>query len=242
MPEDIAAGLGLPKDHGEIVARVEPGEAAARAGIRQGDVIVKVNGQDVSPDNTLSYIVAKTPVGTKMPIELIREGQRKSVVVTIGERPPEDQLASAANPGDDDNADATPQGTPDQSTRNTLGLGFQTLTPDIDRRLGLPGTLRGVVVNYVDPSSDAGAVGLQVRDVILQIDQTPVTTSQAAAAAIEAARKTKKTTVLVRAAREQSGPLHRGQVAQQLIRASANKKRAERDDHSALSFVVRSDS
>jgi serine protease Do len=197
MTEDIAAGLGLPKDHGEIVARVEPGEAAARAGIRQGDVIVKVNGQDVTPDNTLSYIVAKTPVGSKMPIELIREGQRKAVVVTIGERPPEDQLAGTANPGDDESDDNAAQANPDQSTRNTLGLGFQTLTPELDRKLGLPGTVRGVVINYVDPSSDAGAVGLQPRDVILQIDQIPVTSSQAAAAAIEAARKAKKSTVLL---------------------------------------------
>src|SRR3546814_7131469 len=61
MTEDIAASLGLQKDRGEIVARVEPGEAAARAGIRQGDVIVKVNGQEVTPENTLSYLVANLP-------------------------------------------------------------------------------------------------------------------------------------------------------------------------------------
>jgi serine protease Do len=132
-----------------------------------------------------------------MPIELIREGQRKAVVVTIGERPPEDQLAGTANPGDDESDDNAAQANPDQSTRNTLGLGFQTLTPELDRKLGLPGTVRGVVINYVDPSSDAGAVGLQPRDVILQIDQIPVTSSQAAAAAIEAARKAKKSTVLL---------------------------------------------
>ncbi|MDB5685774.1 MAG: protease [Rhizorhabdus sp.] len=198
MTEDIAAGLGLPKDRGEIVARVEPGEAAARGGVRQGDVIVKVNGQEVSPDNTLSYIVAKTPVGTKMPIEIIREGQRKTLIVTLGERPPEDQLAGITNPSDDDGDDSNGAPTaPDQALRTTLGLGVQTLTPDLSRRLGLPGTLRGVVINYVDPSSDAGGQGFQLRDVILQIDQVPVTTSQAAAAAVEAARKAKKATVLL---------------------------------------------
>ncbi len=198
MTEDIAAGLGLPKDRGEIVARVEPGEAAARGGVRQGDVIVKVNGQDVTPDNTLSYIVAKTAVGTKMPIEIIRDGQPKTLVVTLGERPPEDQLAAAGNPGEDDGDDSNGAPTaPDQSTRNTLGLGLQTLTPDLARRLGLAGTLRGVVINYVDPSSDAGTQGFQPRDVILQIDQTPVATTQAAAAVVEAARKAKKATVLL---------------------------------------------
>jgi len=211
MTEDIAAGLGLPKDRGEIVARIEPGEAAARGGVRQGDVIVKVNGQDVTPDNTLSYIVAKTPVGTKMPIEIIREGQRKTLTVTLGERPPEDQLAGVTNPSDDDSDSGSGAPTaPDQSTRNTLGLGLQTLTPDLARRLGLPGTVRGVVINYVDPSSDAGAQGFQPRDVILQIDQTPVTTSQAAAAAVEAARKAKKTTVLLFVQRGTNPPRYIG--------------------------------
>src|SRR3546814_11847281 len=72
MTEDIAASLGLQKDRGEIVARVEPGEAAARAGIRPGDVIVKVNGQEVTPENTLSYRVANLPIGPPWPLERIR--------------------------------------------------------------------------------------------------------------------------------------------------------------------------
>ena len=204
MTEDIATSLGLPKDRGEIVARVEPGEAAARAGIRQGDVIVSVNGQEITPDNTLSYIVAKQPVGTKMPVEVIREGQRKTLTVTVGERPPEDQLATSGVPGadgDDDNDSNSAQTAPDQSTRNTVGLGFQTLTPDLARRLGLQPTLRGVVINYVDPSSDAGAQGFQVRDLVLQINNVPVTTVQAAAAQIEAARKANKSSVLLFAQR-----------------------------------------
>ena len=211
MTEDIATSLGLPKDRGEIVARVEPGEAAARAGIRQGDVIVSVNGQDVTPDNTLSYIVGKTPVGTRMPIELIREGQRRTVTVTLGERPPEDQLAASAD-GDADQGDddSSAQAAPDQATRNAVGLGFQTLTPDIARRLGVSPTLKGVVVNYVDPSSDAAANGFQPRDIILQINNVPVTTAQAAAAQIAAAKKAKRPTVLLFAQRGNNPPRYIG--------------------------------
>jgi serine protease Do len=212
MSEDIATSLGLPKDRGEIVARVEPGEAAARAGIRQGDVIVKVNGQEVSPDNTLSYIVGKTPVGTRMPIEIIRGGQRKTVTVTLGERPPEEQLA--ANDGADNDDSQSDSGTPtapaDQSTRNTIGLGFQTLTPDLARRIGVAPTTRGVVINYVDPSSDAAANGFQPRDIILQINNVPVPTVQAAAAQIEAARKAKRPTVLLFAQRGNNPPRYIG--------------------------------
>jgi len=65
----------------------------------------------------------------------------------------------------------------------------------------VPPTLRGVVINYVDPSSDAGAQGFQPRDIVLQINNVPVTTVQAAAAQIEAARKAKKSTVLLFAQR-----------------------------------------
>ncbi len=210
MTEDIASGLGLPKDRGEIVARVEPGEAAARAGIRQGDVIVTVNGQEVSPDNTLSYIVGKTAVGTRMPIELIRDGQRKTVTVTLGERPPEEQLANAGNEDGDANEGVSPPTAPDASTRNALGLGFQPLTPDLARRLGVAATLRGVVVNYVDPSSDAAANGFQPRDIILQINNVPVSTVQAASAQIEAAKKSKRPTVVLFVQRGNNPPRYVG--------------------------------
>ena len=211
MTEDIAASLGLPKDRGEIVARVEPGEAAARAGIRQGDVILKVNGQDVSPDDTLSYIIGKTPVGSRMPIELIRNGERRTVTVTLGERPPEDQLAAAADPGSlPDGDDAAAPSAPDQASRNAIGLGFQTLTPDIARKLGVNPTTKGVVVNYVDPSSDAASEGFQPRDIILQINNVPVATAQAAAAQIEAARRAGRRKVLLFAQRGNSQPRYIG--------------------------------
>ena len=211
MTEDIATSLGLPKDRGEIVARVEPGEAASRAGIRQGDVIVKVNNQEVTPDNTLSYIVGKTPVGARLPIELIREGQRKTITVTLGERPPEDQLANNGEDAGDQNegAPSSPVA-PDQLTRNAIGLGLQTLTPDIARRMGLSPTLRGVVISYVDPSSDAAANGFQPRDVILQINNVPVASVQAAAAQIDAARKAKRPSVLLFVQRGNNPPRYVG--------------------------------
>src|SRR3546814_19384318 len=99
MTEDIAASLGLQKDRGEIVARVEPGEAAARAGIRPGDVIVKVNGQEVTPENTLSYLVANLPIGTRVPNELIRNGKRMTVDAVVGERPSEQHWAESLGGG-----------------------------------------------------------------------------------------------------------------------------------------------
>ena len=76
LDEDIAPTLGLPKDSGEIVRTVVPNGPGARGGLAQGDVITKVNGQQVTPDQTVSYLVANTPVGARVPFEIIRGGKR----------------------------------------------------------------------------------------------------------------------------------------------------------------------
>ena len=68
-PENIAASLGLPKDQGEIVRSVVPGEAAERAGLRQGDVILSVGGQMVTPDETVSFLIAEELKARRIPPE-----------------------------------------------------------------------------------------------------------------------------------------------------------------------------
>ncbi|MDB5662012.1 MAG: hypothetical protein JWN59_350 [Sphingomonas bacterium] len=197
LSQDIAAGLGLPKDRGEIVARVEPGYAAARAGIRQGDVIVRVNNVEVTPDTTLSYIVANLPLGSRVPIDLIRDGRRQTVTAIVGERPPEDQLAASI--GEDDGGVPAPGGgvQAPAALRDSLGLTLQPITAPIASQLGLPSTVRGLVVTAVDPSSDAGAEGIQRGDVVLSINQRPTVTTADATAAVNAARGAARDTVLM---------------------------------------------
>jgi serine protease Do len=160
-------------------------------------VIVRVNGQEVTPDNTLSYIVAGQPVGSRVTLEVIRNGKPLTLNAMLAERPPEDQLAGNDN---DDGDDGTPNNggqTAPSSLRNSLGLSLQTLTPQIAQQLGLPGGTHGVVVTGVDDSSDAGAKGLQPRDIILSIGQRPVNNVAEAAAAVEAAKKAGFKTVLL---------------------------------------------
>ncbi|HWL46440.1 MAG TPA: Do family serine endopeptidase [Sphingomonadaceae bacterium] len=207
MSEDIAAGLGLPKDHGEIVSRVEPGEGAARAGIRQGDVIVSVSGKAVTPDNSLSYIVANTPIGSRVPIEVIRGGKRLTLNAVIGERPPEDQLAANDSDNDSDEGDSAGDAQP---TRDSIGLALQALTPQIASQLGLTSVTRGVVVTAVDPSSDAAAEGIQRGDIILTINQKPTATVADAVAAVAAARKAGRGTVLLFIQRGNGTPRYLG--------------------------------
>ncbi len=200
IDDEMATALGLAKNHGEIVGRVEPGYAAAKAGVQQGDVIVRVNNQDVTPDNTLSYIVSNLPIGSRVPIELIRRGQHVTVTAVVGERPPEDQLASASggDQGDDDEGgDAGPQSAQTKAAATSLGASLQALTPQIAQQLSVPVTTKGVVIATVDPDSDLASNGIKRGDIILGINQIPTPTVAIAAQTIAAAKAAGRDTVLL---------------------------------------------
>ncbi len=210
----IADALGLPKGRGELVNSVEPNQPAARAGIRSGDVIVRVNNREVNPDESLSFIVANLPVGSRVPIELIRDGKRQTVTATLVERPSEEQLAGFNRPQqDDDQGFGNGGGDDDQQSdnvaaRNALGLSVQPLTPVIARQVGVPEDTRGVVVAGVDADSDAGQKGFRRGDVILSVNQRPVLTGADVAAAVNAARAAGRTNVLLYVRRGSAQPLY----------------------------------
>ena len=211
LTTDIAAGLGLPKDKGEIVASVEPSGPAARAGIKQGDVILRINNSDVTYDNTLSYIVANTPVGTSVPIELMREGQRKTLNATVAQRPAESivQKNAGLTPDEDEAADVKKdEGA--EAAKASLGITLQPLTSQMRQQLRVPETVKGVVIAGISPSSDAAAEGLQRGDIILQINQKPTTTPAEAAAIVSAAKAAGRDTVLMLVQRGTAAPRYLG--------------------------------
>jgi serine protease Do len=194
LDEGIADSLGIEKNHGELIARVEPGEAADKAGIKQGDVVVKVNGRDVTPDQTLSYLVANQAVGSRVPIEVIRDGRRQTLTAVLGERPSEEKIASL---GGGQGLDPEDEKTSQSATRESLGLALQTLTPDISRQLGINASVRGVVIGAVDPSSDAAAKGLQRGDVIISVNYKAASSPADIAAAANAAKTAGRSNVLL---------------------------------------------
>ena len=216
IDEGVAAALGIERNRGELIRTVTPGGPAARAGVEQGDVVISVAGQPVTPDQTLAYLVSRQPVGSRIPLEIIRGGQRRTVNVAIAERPSEDDLARLNNlepdaPAVEDADKDEPQSSGQRSTQGSLGLSIQTLTPAIARRLQLAdANVRGVVVAGVDPNSDAGQKGVQAGDIILSINQTSTPTPEAAAAAIEAARRSGRNTVLLLVRRGNTTPAYVG--------------------------------
>jgi serine protease Do len=173
LTADLAESFGVAKGTGTIVARVEPGQAAEKAGIRQGDVIVRVNNQEVTPDQTLSYIVANVTPGTRIPIELVRDGKRQTVTLTVGTRPPDEELAQQFDPEDNDSG---PQDSETMSAAS-LGIAVTPLTAQIARSIGADATAQGVVVLGVDANSDAAGKGLTRGDLITTANRTPVRTA-----------------------------------------------------------------
>ena len=195
LSEDIAASLGLPKDNGEIVRSVVPNGPAARGGLQQGDVILRVNGQQVTPDQPVSYLIANTPVGSRVPLDIVRAGKRGTVTVQVGERPTEEQLAALSGGGQ--GTQGTEQGTTAIAPQKALGLSLAPLTPELARAANLPATARGVIITAVDPNSDASEQGLQRGDLIVSVNNQPVTTPAQVIAAVDAARKANRSSVLL---------------------------------------------
>ena len=163
FPQDVTPALakqfGLSKPGGALVSGLKPDAPAARAGLKDGDVILTLNGQAVQSANDLRLRISQTAPGSSVKLGISREGKTQDVNVTLAELP---QDASAAE-------------APGESGGGGLeGVNVQELTPDTAKELQLaPGT-RGVVVGSVDPSSAAAAAGLSRGDVIQEVNHKPV--------------------------------------------------------------------
>jgi serine protease Do len=194
IDEDLAPSVGIAKDTGEIVRSLVPGGPGALAGLQQGDVIVKVNGQQVTPDQTVSYLIANSPVGQKVPLEIIRGGRRATVMVPVAQRPTEEALLKLSGTGNptDSGAVAAPA-----APQRALGLSLTPLTPDLARAATLPASARGVLITAVDPNANAAEQGLQRGDLIVSVNNQPVSSPAQVIAMVDAARKAGRTSVLL---------------------------------------------
>ncbi len=197
--EDIADALGIAKNRGELVQMVQPDQPAQQAGLRSGDVVLTVNGEEITPDRTLSFIVANIAPGTTVPITYLRDGERRRANVTVGRRPSEQELAQQQMFNDDDEPDAgmTP-GDSSSLVENALGIQAIPIDATIARQLGVPGDTQGLAITGVDPNSDAARRGLSRGVMILSANSQPVATLEALEEVIADARAAGRNAVLLR--------------------------------------------
>ena len=152
---EIAEAMELKTPRGVLIADVIKGSPAAEAGIRQGDVVVSINGKEVNDPSALQFLVSEIAPGTKVPVTVIRDGSRKTVTVTIGD------LSEAEVPRDtylvEDN-------------RFLEGARIAELSPPLRESLEVPNNVDGVVVAGVESNSPASSTGLRPGDVIVAIN------------------------------------------------------------------------
>ena len=172
VTSDMAASLGLKEAGGVIISGVEAGSAAERAGLKQGDVIEKFNGQPIKDLNQLRNRVAETAPGSSATVTINREGSNRDVQVMLRE-------AANTTADDDGEKDAT---TPGETT--ALGVSVAPLTPELADQLKLPKGATGVVVQDVTPDGRAAGAGIQPGDVIQQVNRQPVKTIDELRAAV----------------------------------------------------------
>ncbi|HSO67929.1 MAG TPA: DegQ family serine endoprotease [Desulfatirhabdiaceae bacterium] len=153
---EMARYFGLKEARGALVAMVVADGPAEKAGILQGDVIVTFNGQPVVESRDLSRIVASTPVGETVTVQVMRDGKAFALQAKVGEM-------------DSD----SPTGDSGDSSHKSLGMSVQNLTPQIAGELGLKKNV-GVVVTDVEPGSAAAEAMIRKGDVIREVNRKPV--------------------------------------------------------------------
>jgi serine protease Do len=196
IDDDLANSFGLQKNQGELLRQIEPGQPAEKAGLKVGDVVLRVNGKPVNPDQSLSYLVANITPGSRVPIDIIRQGRPMTVATVIGTRPSEEALQAKQTGADnDDMSDEDDTPTVGKIAPNALGVTVQTLTPPIARNFSIDSSVQGVVIATVDPASDAASKGLKRGDVIISANGTPTPTPAALGAAVAQAKSSGRTQV-----------------------------------------------
>lgn len=167
---------------GAVVTQVESDSPGAKAGLQIGDVITEIDGQKVSDAGELQVMVGQKQPGTRITLEVLRNGKSMSIPVTLE--------ALAKNPGESGN-EVTSQG------KMRWGVGLSDLTPDMRDQLQVPHDVHGAVIDRVQPGSAADNAGLQQGDIILEVNRHNVQTAAEAQQALSNVPKGQDALLLV---------------------------------------------
>jgi len=185
---DLVEALGMKKPRGALVAAVTANSPAQRAGLKEGDVIVRFDGKDIPAMRDLPRIVAATAIGRPVSVEVLRAGKTQTFTVTLGRLEQRPKAAAAPASG------ALAAGA--SGTASLLGLTVTRLTDALRKTHKLAHKGDGVVVTKARPGPAADK-GIRVGDTITEVSQNPVRTAAAFASAVDAARRSGRKAVLL---------------------------------------------
>ena len=182
VTDDLAKEFGLTDNSGALVGEVTTGSPAAKAGLKEGDVITRFNGRPIKTSQQLRLLVSQTSPGTTVKLELLRDGKTMEIEAKLTELPSEglSKAGSGRAKGDNDLLD---------------GVTIDDLDLRTRRQFGIPNAVDGPVVVRIDPASPAARSGLQAGDVIMEINRRAVATADEA---VEASRHIEGDRVLLR--------------------------------------------
>jgi serine protease Do len=203
ITDDLAEAYGVKENTGALVASVTPQSPAAKAGIQDGDVILKFDGKDVTTMRGLPRLVAQTPIGKDVDVELLRKGQRTNLKVAVGRLMEEDEPVKAAakdspkgNKGKGKDRDkAAP---PAASRSSLIGLVLAPLNDELRTKHNIGKDMKGVIVLEVDPASPAAERGVKVGDVIVEVAQEAVASLDDITKNVDKVKKAGRKAVLLR--------------------------------------------
>ncbi len=177
VDSDRAAAFGLKSEDGAFVEQVEPGKPADKAGVKPGDTIVKVDNVPVKETRDLIGYVSGKPPGSKVQLEVVRDGKPVELTANLAERRDEASGKEAEKTSSED------------SSHERIGIQVTELTPQIRQMQRIKADVDGLVVVHVKEVSAAADAGIQEGDIITQVNGQKVGSTEEFGKVVSRAKK-----------------------------------------------------
>ena len=183
VTKDIAKAINLNDVHGVVISEVSENSPAAKVGLTVGDVILNIEKSEINNPKDFSRMIAESKIGKETTLLVWKNQQLETVNVLIKEMPAAPSLIKPQNPDEMDDND---------KISHEIGIKLLEISPEILDIFELSSSTLGLVVEGVEANSDAALQGIKKGDVVTQIDEKDVLTTDAALNYIKEARKAKR--------------------------------------------------
>ncbi|NRA29680.1 MAG: Do family serine endopeptidase [Parvularculaceae bacterium] len=185
----IRAAVGLDEGvGGALIADVNEGSPAEKAGLKAGDIVIEIEGQEVASATDLTRKVGSYQPGEKVKMKAFRDGRERSFNVTLDKRDLVQTASVTPSISDEEEAETTER----------LGVSFRTLDDSTRRRYGLEDDVQGVLISDVDRDSEAAAAGIRPGMIVMEADNEKVISPRDIEKAVESAKKRDRGAILLR--------------------------------------------